>query len=106
MSKSVVTKQQIENVAYLARLKLTQAELAKYEKEFNDILDYISTLDECDISDIPMEHYLEDYQGEVLQEDVVNHTSISRDDMLKNATEGRQKLGYIRTSKIVNKQSD
>lgn len=42
----------IEKLALLARIKLTPKEKNKLQKEFEDILDYISKLKETDISKI------------------------------------------------------
>lgn len=98
-----VTKEQIQHIAGLAKLKLSEEELNRYEKEFNSILEYIAKVNECDVSDIEDEHNLEDYVGEVLREDKVVKSGISREDMLKNATKGRNKLGYIAVSKIIDK---
>lgn len=98
-----VTKEQIQHIALLAKLKLSEKELERYEKEFNSILEYIAKVNECDVSDIEDEHNLEDYIGEVLREDKVVKSPISKEDMLKNATKGRSKLGYIAVSKIIDK---
>ena len=98
-----VDKKTIEHIAKLAKLKLTEAEEERYVGEFNNILGYVSKIQECDTTGIEFEHNLADYNGQVLQEDEAR-PSISRDEMLKNATEGRNKNGYIRTSKIVSKE--
>ncbi len=98
-----VTKPQIKHIASLAKLHLSDAEVDKYEVEFNAILNYVSKIDECDVSGIEFEHNLQDFKGKVLNEDVVQTSKISKEKMLQNATEGRNKNGYVRVSKIVNK---
>ena len=98
---SKITKDQIKHIADLAKLDLTEEELAKFDREFNDILGYVSQIEECDTEGIEFEHNLEDYKGTVLQEDVVREESIPKKKMLQNATNGRGKNGYIRTSRMV-----
>ncbi len=98
----MVTKDEIKHIAKLSKLQFSDTELDKFEKEFNSILDYVSQVNECDVSDIEFEHNMNDYKGQVLKEDVVTK-GLERKDALKNATQGREKLGYIKTSKMIEK---
>ncbi len=100
---SKVPKEEILKIAHLAKLDLTSDELEKYSKEFNDILDYVSEVVNCDVTDIPDEHNLSNYKSTVLEEDKPVEYGLSREEYLKNATEGRSKNGYIVTSKIIDK---
>lgn len=100
---SNLSKEEIIYIANLAKLKLTDSEVEKFQNEFNNILDYISLIQECDTKDIGDEHHLENFVGEVLQEDIPV-TSLTQDQVLSNATNGRNKEGYIRTSKIISKE--
>jgi aspartyl-tRNA(Asn)/glutamyl-tRNA(Gln) amidotransferase subunit C len=98
-----VSKSDLKHIAKLAKLEFSDEELDSFGNEFNSILDYVSKINECDVSGIDFEHNLQNYSGEVLQQDAVK-TSPATVLMLHNATEGRTKNGYIRTSKIVNKE--
>ncbi len=98
-----VTKEQIKHIAHLAKLELSEEEVVKFENEFNNILDYVSQIQECDTSDIEFEHNMDDFKGDVLQEDKVM-PSLSIKKVELNATKGRYKNRYIKTSKIVNKE--
>lgn len=100
---SQLSKEEIKHIADLAKLKLTDNELDKFAVEFNSILDYVSQIKECDTTGIEFEHNLHNFKGSVLQEDI-SRVSLTTDEVLKNATEGRSKGGYIRTSKIVSKE--
>jgi len=100
---SKVTKEQIKHIASLSKLRFSDSELERFENEFNNILGYISKIEECNVEEIPVEHNLKNYKGEILHEDIVKKSKISREKMLQNASNGRNKNGYIRTSKIVSK---
>jgi aspartyl-tRNA(Asn)/glutamyl-tRNA(Gln) amidotransferase subunit C len=100
---SKVTKEEIKKIASLAKLSFDDSGLERFEKEFNSILNYISLINECDTSGIEFEHHMNDFKGKVLQEDKA-HVSLSREKALQNATQGRSKGGYIKVSKIVNKE--
>ncbi len=47
-----VDKELIENVARVARLELTSAEINKFIPQFKEILDAFSKLDEVNVSDV------------------------------------------------------
>ena len=53
----MISKQEVEHIAKLARLGLTQAEIKKFQNELSSILDYIEKLKEVDVSEIePTSH--------------------------------------------------
>lgn len=63
----MLTKQEVKKVAKLARLGLTDKEVAKYQKELSAVLDYFEKLKEVDIAGVePMSH-------SVLVENVMRH---------------------------------
>lgn len=96
-----LTKDEIKHIANLAKLEFSDAELERFEKEFNSILEYVSMIKECDTADIEFEHNLSDYNSAILQDDLVK-PGLSRDKALQNATQ-RTKAGFVVTSKIINK---
>ncbi|MDD5145005.1 MAG: Asp-tRNA(Asn)/Glu-tRNA(Gln) amidotransferase subunit GatC [Candidatus Pacebacteria bacterium] len=56
----MISKKEVEHVAQLARLGLSDNEIKEYQKELSQILDYIEKLGKADISDvIPTSHALE-----------------------------------------------
>jgi aspartyl-tRNA(Asn)/glutamyl-tRNA(Gln) amidotransferase subunit C len=48
-----LTKEEVEHIAELARLELTEDEKARYREQLSDILDYAARLQELDTSNIP-----------------------------------------------------
>lgn len=55
----IITRQQVEHVARLARLELTEEEKEVYTGQLNSILEYVKVLDELDTSQVqPMAHVL------------------------------------------------
>ncbi len=100
---SKVTKDEIKKIAKLAKLELSESEVEKFENEFNDILGYVSKIQEVDVSGIDFEHNIQNHLGDKLAPDTVK-TSLNKDKALENATNGRSKNGYFKTSKIVNKE--
>ena len=47
-----ITREEVEHVAHLARLNLSQEELKKMTEQLDNILSYVAKLDEIDTKDI------------------------------------------------------
>jgi aspartyl-tRNA(Asn)/glutamyl-tRNA(Gln) amidotransferase subunit C len=73
----------VEHVAKLARLELTDAEKEKFAHHLNDILTYVAKLNELDTSNVePLLHVIE--LSNVTREDR-SRPSMPREDLLANA---------------------
>jgi aspartyl-tRNA(Asn)/glutamyl-tRNA(Gln) amidotransferase subunit C len=78
-----VTRKEVEHIAELARLKLTESELEEYTLQLNKILEYVEKLNELDTENVkPLSHPVEGTN--VFREDVVK-PSINSEEALKNA---------------------
>ncbi|WP_309492091.1 Asp-tRNA(Asn)/Glu-tRNA(Gln) amidotransferase subunit GatC [Candidatus Hecatella orcuttiae] len=53
LSKRHISKEEVEHVAWLARLELSEEEKELYTQQFNDILDYFQKLNELDTEGVP-----------------------------------------------------
>lgn len=103
MSDSKLTRDEIKHIAKLAKLEFSDDQLDKFGNEFNGILGYVSMIQQCDTTGIEFEHNLQDYKGDVLQNDEPRD-GLTTAEALQNATDGRSKNQFIVTSKIVNKE--
>jgi aspartyl-tRNA(Asn)/glutamyl-tRNA(Gln) amidotransferase subunit C len=80
-----IDRKTVEHVARLARLQLTEEELARNEKQLGAILDYIAKLEKLDVSGAePLVHPAE--SANVFREDVPV-PPLPRPEALKNAPE-------------------
>jgi aspartyl-tRNA(Asn)/glutamyl-tRNA(Gln) amidotransferase subunit C len=79
-----LTREQIENIAHLARLELQPAELAVYQQSLSSIFDFVGELDKADTASVaPMAHPLPG-QTQRLRPDVVTGTD-HRESYQRNA---------------------
>lgn len=51
----MISKEEVQHIAKLARLGLTEKEIEKFQKELSSILDYFQKLKEVDISEVKFE---------------------------------------------------
>jgi len=75
----MISKQDVQHIAKLARLGLTENEIKKFQKDLSSILDYFKSLKEIDVSKIeqtfhPAEHFFEK-KLEIMREDKAEHQS-------------------------------
>jgi aspartyl-tRNA(Asn)/glutamyl-tRNA(Gln) amidotransferase subunit C len=96
-----ISRQDVERVAELAYLDLTESELENYRQQIDDILEYISKLDKLDTSQVePMAQVLADDQtaDATLREDVVVPCTIARE-ILQQAPDPEPP--YFRVPKVI-----
>ena len=92
-----ITIKDVEYVAKLARLELTDQEKQKFTKQLDNILGYIEKLNEVDTSKVvPMLHSIND--GNVLREDI-HVKSIEHSQIIKNAPERENR--FFKVKKVI-----
>jgi aspartyl-tRNA(Asn)/glutamyl-tRNA(Gln) amidotransferase subunit C len=82
---ATLTRADVEHVAYLARLGLSEEELARLEGQLNHILDQYAKLAELDTDDIPPTAQVIELEN-ILREDVAI-PSLPPEAVLRNAPE-------------------
>jgi aspartyl-tRNA(Asn)/glutamyl-tRNA(Gln) amidotransferase subunit C len=92
-----ITKKEVEYVARLARLALSEAEKEKMTAQLDSILQYVDTLNKLDTKNVePTSHVLP--LNNVWREDVVK-PSYAREEILANAPE--QAEGFYKVKKVI-----
>ncbi|GEN35618.1 MULTISPECIES: Asp-tRNA(Asn)/Glu-tRNA(Gln) amidotransferase subunit GatC [Aneurinibacillus] len=80
---SAISRDEVEYVAKLARLNLTEEEAVKYTEQLNSILEFAGKLNELDTTNVPpTSHVLDVYN--VMRDDEVR-PSADREEALRNA---------------------
>ena len=92
-----VTEKEVRHVAKLARLALSEEEIAKMVPELNNILGWVEQLGEVDTAGVePLTAVIENQLR--LRDDVVNDGNC-RDDILKNAPDAQH--GFFAVPKVI-----
>ncbi len=80
---SRISKEEVLHVARLARLELTDDEVAKFQEQLSDIIEAVSKVSELDLSDVPpTSHPLEIANAWAEDEP---HESLPLDEVFANA---------------------
>ena len=86
----------VEHVAKLARLELSEDEKVKFSKQLGDILKYVEQMNEVNTEGVePWNHAMEFYN--VMSEDVVKYEN-TREELMANAPE--QEEDFFKVPKI------
>ena len=91
-----LTRSQVEHVAKLARLGLSEAETTLYTEQMSRILDHVESLNRLDTSDVPPTYHAVALQN-VLRADKP-HQSLDREKLLSQAPDAE--AGCFKVPKI------
>ena len=92
----MITIKEVEHVAKLARLELTEEEKVKFSKQLGDVLEYAQQMNEIDTEGVePMSHAIP--LVNVMRQDEVVH-EFSREELMANAP--LKEDGFFRVPKI------
>jgi len=92
-----ITREQVENVARLAKLAISEREKELFTRQLGEILTYIEKLKELDTSKVdPTSHVLP--IKNIFREDEVR-PSLPREEILKNAPDRTEE--FFRVPKII-----
>jgi len=91
-----LTREQVEHVARLARLGLTEEEKEAFTVQLSRILDHVNRLEELDTRNVPPTYHVVALQN-VLREDEP-HQSLDRDKVMSQAPAAE--AGYFKVPKI------
>ncbi len=94
-----LTRAQVEHIAELAKLKLSDAEIDKMTQQLSAILDYAARLNELDTDAIPPTASVVPLQN-VMREDRVA-PSMPRADVLANAPDKDERAEFFRVRAIL-----
>jgi aspartyl-tRNA(Asn)/glutamyl-tRNA(Gln) amidotransferase subunit C len=78
-----ITRDEVLHVARLARLELTEDEVAKFQEQLSDIIEAVSKVSELDLSDVPPTAHPLEIQN-AWDEDVP-HDCLPLEDVFANA---------------------
>jgi len=85
-----ITKDLVNSVMYLSRLRIPEEEILKYQKELEEILDYFSILEKVETDNIEPIAQITNLQN-IWRKDLVEPSN-SADELIENAP---QKFGRL-----------
>lgn len=97
-----ISRAEVEHIADLARLELSEAEIERLQSDLSQILEYVEQLNELDTSNVsPTAHVVA--KGDLLREDSTR-PSWPGEDILSNAPQSQD--GYFRVLAIFSREEE
>jgi aspartyl-tRNA(Asn)/glutamyl-tRNA(Gln) amidotransferase subunit C len=96
----MITKKDLEHIAWLSRLELSEEDRERYAPKLNSVLDYFGELDEVDTEGIePTYHVLA--LSNVFRDDEINSPtkSLSQEEALSNAP--KKQDGFFKAPRMM-----
>lgn len=93
----MISREEVEHVAWLARLELSEEEKEKFSKQLGQVLEHASKIKEVDTSDVPPTSHSLPLKN-VFREDEVKE-SLSQEEALLNAPQ--KEKGAFLVPKII-----
>ena len=93
----ILTDKEVRHVAKLARLGLSEEEIAKFQKQLSGILEFVAALNEVDTKDVIPTSQVTGLEN-VFREDEVK-PSLSQEEVLANAPDKYK--SYFRVKKVL-----
>lgn len=87
-----ITKQDVEHIAHLARLGLSEEEKEKFAKQLSSILDYVEQLKEVDTEGVEPTAQVTGLENVYREDEIEASTDETRDKLLKQAPSTKDDL--------------
>jgi len=97
MKKRRISKKEVEHIAWLARIELSEEEKALFTEQFNEILDYFEKIDEVETEEVSPTYHVLDLVNVYREDEVLS--SLSIEEALKNAP--KKEKQFLKAPRIV-----
>jgi len=97
MKRRHLSKKEVEHIAWLAHIELSEKEKITFTEQFNSILDYFKKIDKVDTEDVQPTYHVLDLMN-VYREDETT-PSLPPEDTLKNAPKKEKR--FLKAPRIV-----
>lgn len=95
---STLTRQDVQRIAELARLALTEEELDLFTRQLGDILAYVEQIRALDTSGVPPTTQLLNQPAE---RDDAPQPALSRAELLRNAPDAASEAGLFKVPRVI-----
>ncbi|MEM2092159.1 MAG: Asp-tRNA(Asn)/Glu-tRNA(Gln) amidotransferase subunit GatC [Candidatus Bathyarchaeia archaeon] len=97
MREKHISKREVEHIAWLAHIELTEEEKEQFTEQFNRIIEFFRKIDEVDTKDIPPTYHVLELTN-IFRKDEVGEP-LPKEEALKNAP--RREGNFFKSPRIV-----
>lgn len=93
----MISKEDINHIAKLSKIKLNEKEIEDFSKEFTETLEYLEIIKEVDLEGVEPTYFINTNKNP-LREDIVEE-SLPLEEVIKNAPD--EKYGYFKLPNVM-----
>jgi aspartyl-tRNA(Asn)/glutamyl-tRNA(Gln) amidotransferase subunit C len=96
----MISRKDLEHIAWLSRLELSEEDKEKYTPKLNSVLDYFGELDEVDTEGVEPAYHIQPMNN-VFRDDIENvpTRSLSQEEVLSNAP--KKQDGFFKAPRMM-----
>ncbi len=96
MSKSLtLTKEDVLHIAQLANIQLSEDEVAKYQKQLIETINYVENLDELDTTGVEPTSHSTKLSNVFFADGTTNERTFTQEEALKNGKKTKRKMFVV-----------
>ena len=92
----MLTKEQVQKIASLARIEITNTEAEKYSKELSDILVFVEKLDEADTENIEPISHITGAKNVMREDKIAEYSSETKENIINNFPERKDRFDKVK----------
>ena len=92
----LLSKDQVQKIANLARIEITDAEAEKYSKELSDILGFVDKLNEADTEGIEPIAHITGAKNITREDKIVEYNDETKENIINNFPEKKERFDKVK----------
>lgn len=92
----MLSKQEVQRIAQLARIEITDEEAEKYSKELSDILGFVEKLNEADTDGVEPIAHITGAKNVVRQDKVIEYSDETKTNIINNFPEKKDRFDKVK----------
>jgi len=92
----MLTKSEVQKIANLARIEITDAEAEKYSKELSGILDFVEKLNEVDTDGIEPIAHITGAKNIICEDKVIEYNGETKENIISNFPEKKDRFDKVK----------
>lgn len=92
----LLSKDQVQKIANLARIEITDAEAEKYSKELSDILGFVDKLNEADTEGIEPIAHITGGKNITREDKIVEYNDETKENIINNFPEKKERFDKVK----------
>lgn len=92
----MLSKQEVQKIAGLARIEITDEEAEKYSKELSGILEFVEKLNEADTENIESIAHITGAKNVIREDKIIEYSDKTRENIINNFPEKKDRFDKVK----------